>query len=65
MQINPAVGRLIEQVRKLGGYRRKEEAVTAALTEYIQYRKQQRIIQAFGTVDYDEDYDYKRERRKR
>jgi hypothetical protein len=55
--------RLIEQARKLGRHRTKKETVTAALDEYIQRRKQQEILPVFGTIDYDERYDYKRERR--
>ena len=54
---------LIEQARKLGRHRTKKETVTAALDEYIQRRKQQEIVAAFGTIDYEEKYDYKRERR--
>jgi Arc/MetJ family transcription regulator len=57
--------RLIEEAQKLGRHRTKKEAVTAALDEYIQRRKQQRILSLFGTIDYDETYDYKQERRKR
>jgi hypothetical protein len=38
-------------------------AVTAALDEYIQRRKQLEIISLFGTIDYDETYNYKRARR--
>jgi hypothetical protein len=55
--------RLIDQARKLGRHRTKKETVTAALNEYIQRRKQQEILPVFGTIDYDERYDYKRERR--
>lgn len=55
--------RLIEQARKLGQHRTKKETVTAALDEYIRRRKQQEIVSVFGTTDYDEKYDYKRERR--
>jgi Arc/MetJ family transcription regulator len=54
--------RLIEEARKLGHHRTKKETVTAALDEYIQRRKQQRILSLFGTIDYDRGYDYKRER---
>jgi hypothetical protein len=39
--------------------------VTAALTEYIQHRKQLRILEAFVTGDFDPDYDYKAERRRK
>jgi hypothetical protein len=55
--------RLIDEAQKLGHHRTKKEAVTAALGEYIQRRKQQRIISLFGTIDYDDTYDYKRARR--
>lgn len=54
---------LIQEAQKLGRHRTKKETVTAALAEYIQRRKQQEIISLFGTIDYDESYDYKRERR--
>jgi len=33
------------------------------LDEYVRRRKQQEIISLFGTIDYDQDYDYKRARR--
>jgi hypothetical protein len=55
--------RLIEEAQKLGRHRTKKGAVTAALDEYIARRKQQDIIKLFGTIEYDEKYDYKRERR--
>jgi len=55
--------RLIEEAQKLGRHRTKKETVNAALDEYIQRRKQQEIISLFGTVDYDEARDYRRERR--
>jgi Bacterial antitoxin of type II TA system, VapB len=54
--------KLIEEARRIGGHRTKRAAVTAALNEYIQRRKQIRIIQAFGTIEYDEKYDYKKSR---
>jgi len=41
----------------------KKDAVTAALAEYVQRRKQLRILKAFGAVDFDPKYDYKAERR--
>jgi hypothetical protein len=57
--------RLISEAKKLGRHRTKKQTVTAALDEYIRRRKQQRILSIFGTIDYDDGYDYKRERRKR
>ncbi|PYX90974.1 MAG: DUF2191 domain-containing protein [Acidobacteria bacterium] len=55
--------RLIEEAQKLGRHRTKKEAVTAALDEYINHRKQQKILSLFNSIDYDKNYDYKRERR--
>jgi len=57
--------RLIAEAQRLGRHRTKKETVNAALDEYVKRRKQQRIQPLFGTIDYDETYDYKRERRKR
>jgi hypothetical protein len=56
---------LIEAARQAGKHRTKKEAVTAALDEYIQRRKQLEILESFGTVDFDPAYDYKAERRKK
>jgi Arc/MetJ family transcription regulator len=57
--------RLIAEAQKLGRHRTKKETVTAALDEYVQRRKQQQILSLFGTIEYNANYDYKRERRKR
>jgi hypothetical protein len=54
---------LIEQARELGHHRTKKEAVTAALVEYVNRRRQLKIISLFGKIEYDENYDYKRERK--
>jgi Bacterial antitoxin of type II TA system, VapB len=54
--------RLIEEARELGHHRTKKEAVNAALDEYVRRRKQMKILDLFGKIDYDENYDYKRER---
>ncbi len=53
---------LIEAVTKLSGLKTKREAVTHALQEYIQRHKRASVLQLFGTIDYDADYDYRRER---
>ena len=39
---------LIEAARRAGGHKTKKEAVTAALAEYVERRKQLRILKAFG-----------------
>ena len=43
----------------------EREAVNAALEEFIARRKQKKILDLFGEVDWDSRYDYKAERRKR
>jgi Arc/MetJ family transcription regulator len=56
---------LIEEARRSGGHKTKKEAVTAALDEYVQRRKQQKMLSQFGTFEFDPDYDYKSERKKK
>ena len=56
---------LIEAARRVGGHKTKKEAVTAALAEYVKRRKQLRILEAFGSVDFNPEYDYKAERRRK
>lgn len=56
---------LIEEARRTGGHKTKKDAVTAALKEYVQRRKQLRLLSQFGTIEYDPGYDYKAERRKK
>jgi Arc/MetJ family transcription regulator len=57
--------RLIEEARKVGHHRTKREAVTAALDEYIRRRRQRGVLALFGSIEYDEKYDYKRARKTR
>lgn len=55
---------LIEEAVKLGNHKTKKAAVTEALLEYIERRKQQKIKELFGKVEFDPNYDYKRQRAK-
>jgi Arc/MetJ family transcription regulator len=57
--------KLIEEAQRVGKHKTKREAVTAALAEYVKRRRQLRILDAFGTFDFDPAYDYKAERRRR
>lgn len=54
---------LLKQALELGGKRTKRETVNDALTEYVQRRQQVKILDLFGTIDFDSDYDYKKLRR--
>ena len=65
MPTNVAIDdQLIEEAQKTGNHRTKKAAVTEALQEYIQRRKQLKIIDLFGSIDYEPDYDYKKQRNK-
>jgi Arc/MetJ family transcription regulator len=55
---------LLEEALHLGGHRTKKATVNEALKEYIQRRKQLKILDLFGEIDYDPDYDYKEQRRR-
>ena len=55
---------LILEAQKVGGHTTKKAAVSQALMEYIQRRRQLEVLALFGTVDYDADYDYKQQRRR-
>ncbi|MFZ2950331.1 MAG: type II toxin-antitoxin system VapB family antitoxin [Desulfuromonadaceae bacterium] len=54
---------LILEAQKVGGHTTKKAAVSQALMEYIQRRRQLEVLALFGSVDYDADYDYKQQRR--
>ena len=56
--------RLLEEAQRIGGQRTKKATVTDALQEYIQHRKQTKILELFGTVEFDPKYDYKKQRRR-
>jgi Arc/MetJ family transcription regulator len=53
---------LITRARSLGCHKTKREAVNAALKEYVERRERLGIIELFGTIDYDDDYDIVAER---
>ncbi|MGK0290367.1 MAG: hypothetical protein ACI86H_001825 [bacterium] len=56
---------LIKTAVLLGGHRTKKEAVTQALIEYNQHLKQIEVIDIFGTIDYEENQNYKKQRAKK
>ena len=56
---------LIEEAKAIGNHRTKKGAVTEALLEYIQRKKQIEILHLFNSIDYDPDYDYKQQRIKK
>ncbi len=56
---------LIQEAQTIGGHKTKRAAVTAALQEYVQRRKQLELCDLFGSIEYVEDYDYKASRKRR
>ncbi len=56
---------LILEAQRIGGHRTKKSAVTEALKEYIQRRKQLQVTGLFGRIDYAPDYDYKARRHRK
>ncbi|HNS40815.1 MAG: type II toxin-antitoxin system VapB family antitoxin [Anaerolineae bacterium] len=54
---------LVQEAKDVGRHKTEAEAVTAALQEYIDRRRQQQILELFGKIDYDPAYDYKEQRR--
>jgi hypothetical protein len=57
--------KLLENAQKIGGLKTKKDTVTLALKEFIQRRRQEKIIDIFGTINYEEDYDYKKARNRK
>lgn len=50
---------LIQEAKRLGKHQTVDEAVTAALEEYINFRKRTEVLELFGTIEFDDVYDYK------
>ena len=53
---------LINRALALSGEQTKKAAVTMALREFIARREQKHLLELFGKLEWDADYDYKAER---
>jgi Arc/MetJ family transcription regulator len=53
---------LIQEALELGNQQSERAVIEEALREYVQHRKQLKVLELFGTIDYEEDYDYKQQR---
>ena len=53
---------LLEKALEVSGERTKKAAVTKALKEFISRREQRRILELFGSLEWDEEYNYKKGR---
>jgi Arc/MetJ family transcription regulator len=64
MPTNVAIDdKLLDEAFRIGGHRTKKATLTEALQEYIRRRKQLKVIDLFGRVDFDSAYDHKKVRR--
>jgi Arc/MetJ family transcription regulator len=54
---------LIQEALMLGDHPTEQAVVEAALREYVQRRKQLKVLELFSGIDYDPDYNYKQQRR--
>jgi len=54
---------LIKEAVKIGKHKTKKAAVNEALQEYILKRKQMMIHEVFGKIEYDKNYNYKKQRK--
>jgi len=55
---------LIDQTVKLGRFKTKQDAVNAALSEFISRRGRRRMLELGGKIEFDPQWDYKKMRRR-
>jgi Arc/MetJ family transcription regulator len=53
---------LLERALEVSGERTKKAAVTLALEEFIARRRQKKMLELMGKLEWDHRYDYKAER---
>ncbi len=53
---------LLGEALKVSGLKTKKDTVNLALKEFVNRRKQLEILNLFGKIDPDPDYDYKKGR---
>ncbi len=56
---------LLDEAVKLSGKKTKRETVNFALQEFVSRRKQRRVLDLFGKLEWDKHFDYKKERERR
>ena len=54
--------KLLEEALALSNHSTVNQLIEEALREYVQRRQQLKLLDLFGTIDYEEDYDYKQQR---
>lgn len=54
--------KLLREALRVGRFRTKKDTVTKALEEFIERRRQKKILTALGTFRFRDDWDYKQDR---
>ncbi|MGD0412856.1 MAG: type II toxin-antitoxin system VapB family antitoxin [Verrucomicrobiota bacterium] len=57
--------KMVEEAVKLGNFKTKEQALNAALTEFVQRHNRLRILELAGKINFDPGWDHKKMRGKR
>lgn len=57
--------KMVKEAVKLGNFKTKQEALNAALVEFVQRRNRLRILDLAGKIDFDPNWNYKKMRGKR
>jgi hypothetical protein len=55
---------LLSKALKIGGKKTKKDTVNEAQREFIVRREQKKVVDLFGTVEYFDDYEPKKARKK-
>ena len=56
---------LLDKALEVGDEKTKSATVNRTLREFIARREQERLLELFGKLDWDDRYDYRRERMRR
>ena len=56
---------LLDKALEIGGEKTKKATVTKALREFIARREQKKLMDLYGTLEWNDDFDYKHERSRR
>lgn len=61
LALDPAI---LNEALSISGAKTKKEVVTMALKEFISRHKQKKLLDLFDKLEWDESYDYKKERQR-
>ena len=56
---------LLDKALEIGGEKTKKATVTKALREFTARREQKKLMDLYGTLEWNDDFDYKHERSRR